>query len=328
MKINNTLHTETIPQDLKEFNQWVLWKSEQKDNGGTTKIPYSKNGFKANFLDPAFWMNFEDAYATYINSNGRYSGVGFVFTESDPFIGFDWDHVCESTGEFEPDILEEIKSLNSYAEISQSGEGAHVIAKGEVPGSKNRKGRREIYDKDRFFVVTGNHIDDTPLTINEAPVDAVSAIYFRIDTPSMEVESVDELKPRITDIEVIEKCRNASNGTLFNQLYNGDWKSVGKYSSQSEADLALCNLLAVQTDNPKQMDRIFIWSGLYRDKWDRLDYKDRTISKALEGALAMKINPREKYFDGNRFIPKLLADDILSENHFFTLSDKAHLSLQ
>jgi putative DNA primase/helicase len=317
----NLVSTETIPQELKEFNQWILWKLEQK-NGRTTKVPYSKDGSYASVSDPSTWTGFEDAYATYINSNGRYSGFGFVFTEFDPFIGFDWDHVRNSNGQFDSGILEEIKSLNSYGEISQSGEGAHVIAKGDVPGPKNRKGRREIYDKDRFFVVTGNHIDDTPLTINEAPVDAVSAIYSEIDSSSTEVESLDELKPRITDIEVIEKCRNASNGTLFDLLYNGDWERVGRYDSQSNADLALCNLLAAHTGDSKQIDRIFSGSGLYRAKWDRTNYKEWTINKALEDVPAVEINPRDKYFEGRRFVVKSLADDILSENHFFTLSDK------
>ena len=320
MIINNLVSTETIPQELKGFNQWVLWKLEQK-NGRTTKVPYNKSGFKASVSDPSTWMNFEEAHATYINSNGRYTGIGFVFTELDPFIGFDWDHVRESTGQFEPGILEEIKNLNSYAEISQSGEGAHVIAKGKVPGLKSRKGKHEIYDNGRFFVVTGNHLEDTPLTINEAPNDAVSAIYSEIDSPSMEIESLDELKPRITDIEVVDKCKNASNGTLFDHLYNGDWERVGRYDSQSNADLALCNLLAAQTGDFKQIDRIFSGSGLYRAKWDRPDIKEKTINKALKDGPTVEINPRDKYFEGARFAPKRLADEILNENHFITLSD-------
>nr|WP_321496613.1 phage/plasmid primase, P4 family [uncultured Methanolobus sp.] len=321
MIINNLVSTTTILQELKDYSQWILWNLEQK-NGRRTKVPYSKDGSYASVSDPSTWMDFEDAYATHINSNGRYSGIGFVFTESDPFIGFDWDHVRDAnTGQFEPGILEEIKSLNSYAEISQSGEGAHVIAKGKVPGTRCRSEGREIYFKERFFVVTGNHLDDTPLTINEAPNDAVSAIYSKIDSSSMEVKSLDELKPRITDIEVIDKCKNASNGTLFDHLYNGDWERVGRYPSHSEADLALCNLLAAHTGDSKQIDRIFSGSGLYSDKWDRPDYKERTINMALEGAFAVEINPRDKYFEGKRFIVKSLADELLNENHFITLSD-------
>ena len=311
-----------IPQELKEYNQWVLWKLESNIEGRTTKMPYSKRGSKASVSDPSTWMSFEDAYATYTNSTEEYSGLGFVFSDSDPFIGFDWDHVCDpETKEFDPGIPEEIKNLNSYAEISQSGKGAHVIAKGTMPGSKHRKDAREIYDRGRFFVVTGNHIEGTPLTINEATHDAVMSVYSKIDSSSNDGESIEESKQRLTDSAVIEKCKNAANGDLFDSLYGGNWHLCGGYDSQSNADLALCNLLAVYTRDPRQIDRIFSGSGLYRDKWDRTDYKDRTISKALDNVVPAGNNPREKYFDGARFVVKSLAEEIMEENHFFTLDD-------
>jgi len=313
-----------IPQVLREYNQWVLWKLVQNDDGRNTKVPYNKNGYRARSNDSSTWMTFEDAHAAYIQSPEEYSGLGFMFSESDEFIGFDWDHVRDpTTGEFKAGILDEILSLESYAEISQSGEGAHVIAKGKMPGNRTRKDGREMYDHDRFFVVTGNHISETPLTINEAPEEAVWDIYCKIDSSAN--KDSEELGPRLRDDEIIGKCKNAANGKLFEQLYSGNWRAVSKYGSQSEADLALCNLLAAQTRDPKQIDRIFSGSGLYRDKWDRDDYKDGTISKALEDVKPVGTNPRDKYFEGNKFISKLLGDEILEDEHFFTLYDTREL---
>lgn len=313
-----------IPQELKDKNQWVLWKLEQNDDGRNTKIPYNKSRFKASTSDSSTWMPFEDAYAAYTSSSAEYSGLGFVFSESDPFIGFDWDDVRDpKTEEFDPEIWDEIVSLESYAEISQSGEGAHVIAKGKIPGPKRRKDGREMYDRGRFFVVTGNHIAETPLTINEAPKEAVLEIYSKIDSSS--TKDAEGLGLRLTDDKVIEKCKNSPNGSLFEQLYTGNWRAVGRYDTQSEADLALCNLLAAQTRDPKQIDRIFSGSGLYRSKWDRDDYKDWTISKALEDVKPVGTNPRDKYFEGSRFVVKLLADEILEDEHFFTLADTGEL---
>ena len=319
-----TINIKMVPQVLREYNQWVLWKLEQNDDGRNTKVPYNKNGFNAKSTDSSTWMTFEDAYAAYIQSPEVYSGLGFVFSKDDPFIGFDWDHVRDpTTGEFKAGILDEIVSLASYAEISQSGEGVHVIAIGKVPGPRRRNNGREMYDHDRFFVVTGNHISETPLTINEAPEEAVWDIYCKIDSSAN--KDSEELGPRLTDDEVIGKCKNAANGKLFEQLYIGNWVSVGKYPSQSEADLALCNLLAAQTRDPKQIDRIFSGSGLCRDKWDRDDYKDLTISKALEDVKPVGTNPRDNYFEGSRFVVKLLADEILEEEHFITLADTGEL---
>ncbi len=313
-----------VPQVLKERNQWVLWKLEQNDDGRNTKVPYNKNGFRAKTNDSSTWMTFEDARTAYIESPEEYSGLGFVFSKDDPFIGFDWDDVRNPiTGEFYSDILDEILSLASYAEISQSGEGVHVIAIGKVPGPRRRNNGREMYDHDRFFVVTGNHISGTPLTINEAPEEAILEIYSKIDSSS--TKDAEKLGPRLTDAEVIEKCENAANGKLFELLYSGNWLSVGKYPSQSEADLALCNLLAAQTRDSKQIDRIFSGSGLYRDKWDRDDYKNLTISKSLEDVKPVGTNPRDKYFEGSRFVVKLLVDEILEGEHFFTLSDTGEL---
>ena len=56
-----------------------------------------------------------------------------------------------------------------------------------------------------------------------------------------------------------------------------------RLSSQSEADQAFCNLLAFWTDNnPIGIDQIFRESKLYRDKWEREDYREGTIKKAIE----------------------------------------------
>jgi hypothetical protein len=74
----------------------------------------------------------------------------------------------------------------------------------------------------------------------------------------------------------------ARNGEKADALWKGNWKALG-YPSQSEADQALCNLLAVQTQDRAQIDRLFRSSNLYRSKWERPDYRKWTIDKALQG---------------------------------------------
>ncbi|MCM1987779.1 phage/plasmid primase, P4 family [Methanococcoides seepicolus] len=316
------INFDSVPQELKECDQWVLWKSEDTGGKKLSKIPYAANDYRASTTNPDTWSSFKTATSKLKQSDDEYSGIGFVFSESDPFIGFDWDNVRDSTtGEFDPEILKEIRSLDSYAEISQSGEGAHVIAKGKVPGSKNRRGVREIYDHSRFFVFTGEHLEGTPIAINEATTNNVLSIYSKIDSSSMDVEVAENYEPRLTDIDIIEKCKNADNRNLFDSLYSGNWQAVGRYGSHSEADLALCNLIAAHTRDPQQIDRLFSGSGLNRDKWSRKDYKEQTIAKALEDVEPAEENPRDKYFEGNRFIVKSLAEQILEENKFFTLAD-------
>jgi len=85
----------------------------------------------------------------------------------------------------------------------------------------------------------------------------------------------------LTDEELVRKASSASNGEIFARLWSGD---TGGYGSHSEADLALCGMLAFWTGgDPIRMDRLFRASGLYREKWERAGYRDGTISEALKG---------------------------------------------
>ena len=83
-----------------------------------------------------------------IRRKESFSGIGFVFSEDTGIIGIDWDKVRDhKTGEWNKDALDEIKSCGSYAELSQSGAGAHVLIKGNIPGDRRRKGNIEMYLK-------------------------------------------------------------------------------------------------------------------------------------------------------------------------------------
>jgi len=97
----------------------------------------------------------------------------------------------------------------------------------------------------------------------------------------------DEESSRLSDEALLERAKNASNGEKFARLYRG---RTSGYESNSEADMALCALLAFWTGgNGSQMDRLFRDSGLYRDKWDETHYADgstygeKTIERAIAG---------------------------------------------
>jgi hypothetical protein len=83
---------------------------------------------------------------------------------------------------------------------------------------------------------------------------------------------------RLDDADVLRRATSARNADRFRRLWEGD---SGGHSSPSEADMALCSLLAFWTQDPEQIARLVGQSGLYRPKWDRQDYRDATISKVL-----------------------------------------------
>ena len=130
-----------------------------------TKIPYSPaTGQRASSTAPETWSGYEEAQRA-CREQG-FNGIGFVFTAEDDLCGVDLDGCLNpETGEIKEWAREIIEELDSYTEVSPSGSGIHVLVKGELPPGRNRKGRIEMYDKGRYFTVTGRHLAGTPHSI-------------------------------------------------------------------------------------------------------------------------------------------------------------------
>ena len=327
---STTINVEAYPSELISYDQWILWKLEGQTEGKPKKVPYTTNGFQAKTNDRTTWTSFDESFEIYRMNSDTYSGLGFVFTEADPFIGIDYDHVIDSMGIIDPEIMGEINIWNSYAEISQSGTGIHVIVTGTMPGPRKRGNGCEMYSSGQFIAITGNHLKGTSFTVNEAPEEVIRAIYHRMikpveDSSKSKIPADENSKePKVSarlgtpDFGILDKCKRAKNSDRFNILYGGNWEILGCYPSQSEADLALCSLFAAYTQDKSQIDRLFTGSGLYSEKWNRDDYKGKTINKAL---VRINEDPQRKYFSEGRFIVKSLADEIMNEYQFITFDD-------
>ena len=142
-----------IPDELKVRPQWANW-TYARAGEKWTKHPYNpRTGRKATSTNLTTWSTFEDVFRAY--DAGGYGGVGFVFCSADPYVGVDLDRcVNPETGEVETWAVQVIEGLDSYTEISPSGTGVHIIARGKIPNS-GRRGPLEMYHQDRFFCVTG-----------------------------------------------------------------------------------------------------------------------------------------------------------------------------
>lgn len=333
------MNVDAIPEEMKALKNWVLWKYEDRKNGKgeikKTKVPYQVNGKKAESTTPDTWGSFENVIKILDRFPDKFNGIGFVFSEDSGIMGLDFDNVKNpETGEWDPEAIKEIKSLNSYAEMSPSGTGAHVICIAKIPGPHRREGPREMYESGRYFTVTGDHIKGTAKAVNEVQGE-VNALYYnwfnhRNEKTVTEHKPQPEKKIKLSDSEIIDIANRAKNSDKFKSLYNGN---ISGYESQSEADQALCSLLAFYTQDPGQIDSIFRGSGLYRaDKWEVANYRDRTINKALQG-VTETYNPEKKGKSGKRKPEKIIvhfdevADKILENNHVFTMRDNGQLYL-
>ncbi|WZX99591.1 phage/plasmid primase, P4 family [Bacillus sp. FSL W7-1360] len=278
-----------IPDELQECPQWVLWRKETRGDKAT-KVPYRADGIHAKSNDPSDWMQFDRAVQSY--NDGKYDGIGFMFTQNDPFIGVDIDHCIDgkSYSEMAQDI---ILSLDSYTERSPSGEGLHIIIKGELPervkntGAKNPEKGLEIYRHGRYFTFTGDAVHPTSVQERTDEIKAIFDAYIpdkragrRQRESSPQGDGFTALK---SDSELLDEMFNGKNGAAIKKLWEGHFEG----NDHSGADLSLCNHLACYTDrDTARMDALFRQSGLMRDKWDSArgdsTYGADTIQKAAD----------------------------------------------
>lgn len=283
-------YVDKIPKEIQDLKQWVCWKKGVvPKTGKTTKLPIDAvTGKMARVNDQTTFTTMKDA----ILGAERYNldGIGFVLGYG--YFGIDLDD-CEE------DLKNEfIYHMESYTETSQSGNGIHIICRGVLPKGKRRTKGIEMYDENRFFVMTGDVIGSYDIIDGTKKVKELHDKYLkekmRSTKPITSVVEYDAIK--LDDTDLLTKAQRSKNGQHFSLLMSGLWE--GSYTSQSEADMAFCNLLAFWSGkDAEQMDRIFRMSGLYRDKWDRKQsgstYGIKTIEKAIENAINVYSKPYE-----------------------------------
>jgi putative DNA primase/helicase len=275
-----------IPDELKGLHQWVVWQYEVNEQGKWTKVPYNpaRPHIKAKAGQPTTWSTFDKACALL----DRFDGIGLELTPNDPYTGVDLDDCRDpETGNIQPWAQDIIDRLQSYTEVSPSGEGIRIWIRGKLPTSgRRRTGDIEMYDDVRYLTITGARLNDLPAEImdRQEEIDVLHAEIFKAEIKDqgpeagVVVDVVDHTKGW-TDDELLERALAANNGEKFATVWGGDISAYG--DDDSSADQALCNLLAFWTRDPERIDRLFRRSKLYREKWERKDYRDRTITNAL-----------------------------------------------
>src|SRR5215216_1145104 len=301
-------------QNIRDLRQWLCWRTEERE-GKPIKVPYNPlTGERASSTDPKTWANYSEAVSAH-RENG-YHGIGFVFTPEDDLCGVDLDGCIDpETGEIEDWAQQIVEELDSYTEISPSGTGLHVLVRATLPEGRNRKGRFEVYDRSRYFTVTGKHLADMRRTIEKRQdeLQNVARHVFGEDSANGHTEPVaapERPDKGLSDDEVVRKALSASNGERFSRLWAGD---TSGYGSHSEADLALCGMLAFWTGgDAARIDSLCRHSGHYRKKWERNDYRNGTIREALSGKTEFYKTPRSvKLADGaERKIEVLRPEEI------------------
>lgn len=204
--------------DLRDKRMWVAWADE-----GGRKVPKSPHGGNARSNDPSTWGTYAEAEAA--RAKNGYSGVGLMLT--DGYIGIDLDGAVED-GAVAGWAQEIIDSLDSYAELSPSGTGVHVIGWSNVEqvgpiGRNNRRGV-EAYNHGRYFTVTGDAVNDAPIMDVTPDIEEFIYAHFPGESPEQAVRrrvgnlARDQVK-RMANRTMAENC--ARDGVRYARVPRG-----------------------------------------------------------------------------------------------------------
>lgn len=176
----------TIPQELRDAPQWVVWRYEHR-GGKPTKVPYRVDGRRASTTEPADRVTFDEANA----AREHFDGVGFVFTEDDDWVGVDLDGCLDDHGATRPWATEILERVPGYVDISPSKKGIKIFCRGTFPTSRGRRVKLtpdgeqgiEIYKTGRYFTVTGDSIGEANLLDASEGLSWLASRHFPAATP-------------------------------------------------------------------------------------------------------------------------------------------------
>ena len=298
-------------EPFRAYRQFIAYRLVPRPSGKADKLPIDyrtgamppKGTGGAHW--PEAWGSFDDVAAVAALLGPGY-GVGFVFTERDPFWFLDIDGAYQG-GQWSPLACELLAMFPEAAvEVSSSGTGLHVFGSGPVPphGCRNQALGLEFYTSGRFVALTGTHARGSAAAQYPEAVAALVARYFR---PSLQPTGqagaltsgpVPEWSGPVNDDDLVRiacRSRGAAGAFAGRAAFADLWErnvevlaasypssTPGEPYDASAADAALAQHLAFWTGNDgERIVRLMRASGLAREKYDREGYLEHfTVPKA------------------------------------------------
>jgi hypothetical protein len=172
-----SIDSRRYPDDMARYNQWLLWKPEP-DGRKIPRAPWETGDDRfVSAMDPDNQTSFETAIENLESLSDPEYGLAFTLTADDPFVLIDYDDARDpDTGEVAPMVRQHLEDAESYADISTSGTGVHLLVRGVlsedvqavIADLPDHDHSIEVYDQDRFVVMTGDHLSATPSRTTDA----------------------------------------------------------------------------------------------------------------------------------------------------------------
>ncbi|WP_436343993.1 hypothetical protein [Natronorubrum sp. FCH18a] len=214
---------DVYPSDLLDVDRWLTWKPTD-DGRKVPRAPYANPDWPDKFVsaqDPDVWTNFETA-STAVADRRDY-GLAFNIPDADeysddPFVLIDYDNVRDpETREVHPTVRDHIKRAESYADVSTSGTGVHIFARGALPDGVKAieaalpavdgfgEAEIEVYDSARYSAMTGAHIAASPRRTTDAQdlIDDLADEYATVaeGTPDELTREPEKSRDEIVNVE-------------------------------------------------------------------------------------------------------------------------------
>lgn len=287
--VSVTGHYRNIPDELKELDRWIVWKSEERGDG-KTKVPlapWATDGIRTiDKSNPWTWASFDTA-VDWAQKTPHW-GLGFVFTDNEDIVGIDLDGHVED-GNLSDTANEIVDLVDSYTEVSPSGTGLHIICRGELPpgmANKNESAGVEIYDNGRYFTFTGRSIRNDELREAQDAIDELQEEYLESRDIELSEDHGGETGSPLYDITVRELYpelpvgentahpeHDSKTGANFKIHVGGEtavcWHGGHSFGSGDGCGLGAVHLLAMQATPLTDCDEV-------RERWrddDHLVFK-------------------------------------------------------
>jgi hypothetical protein len=152
----STISTQKLPTEIQTLKRWLCW---QADDDGEKRAIAPKSGEYADALNDATSLN----EARHCFETEEYDGVALILSED--LVGIRLLDAVE--GPFHNPSIEDwadevIRSIDSYTEISPSGEDVLLLAEGELPNDTIDSERVEVTSTEDIVPITGKALDSSP----------------------------------------------------------------------------------------------------------------------------------------------------------------------
>lgn len=308
------MNFDNLPEELRTGKYFIFWKKEEI-KGEIKKVPKRPSDGKN--IPDVWTYREEDCAGIEITQNyNGYDGVGYLCHPRNGLIALDLDGCLDEKGKLSWWAEELVNKLNSYTEVTPTGNGIRIWIKGEIdkniwqahaakkrefaipkrPGVEYTKSPKiEVFWEYGFLTLTGEIYGE------KREIKEVNASELR-DWIS-DTQFIEELNRDVDEAKTSER----QDHKLFVAALEGDIKPFS--NDESTADFVLVKEIARRllkkrkTDDERKSQAYRVIRRLplgKREKWDREDYLPRTWEKAIN-SISANINPTIKERDSREW---------------------------